>query len=284
MLRPDVAIRGDDGQKVATLRYRTVAQIEAAIDWAMTYKGRDLSSCKISADGSNWAGTATMQQYRDMLRDGWPEGLGDSEGLEGLSTDAAERLSFKRSVGGAFPIVPAYLSGAPDAMLMPYTAPMDSVRGLTLVCDGSFSAYTASDTALKYAQSVMRLVAWLQAEQIDTSVYMTITVTANGRRLIYLVPIHETGQILQPERIAAMVHPSFLRRAWFAMFEYEYHVLGDASCRSCTSGFGQAATTTSEELRQALPEAFSAIVLPKVGRGDPMKAVQESTTFKLRRG
>ena len=283
--RPDQPVRNSSGKQVATHRFRTLQQMCDALDWSIEDADNrpSKSSIKRETGRKTWTGTNTPEDYVDMLRNGWQHGVKNVEGLDGLSSDRAERLHFERNVGGVFPVVPAYLAGAPDAMLDVRPAPTDSVRGLTLVIDSSFHAGVDASTALKYAQSVMRLVAWLQSEQIDVSVYIVCPIQFDGKRFIYTTPIRESGQVLQPERIAAVVHPSWLRRAWFAMVEREYYEYDEKSCRSCTCGFGHVAHASADELRQVLPEAYSVIMLPKVGSGDPELAVKESISLKLRK-
>lgn len=284
--RPDVAIRDDNGKKTATLRYRTLAQMTDALDWANdddNDNGR-AKSCREESGESPWSGTNTADEYIGMLRDGWKHGVQDVEGLDGLSSDRAEKLTFVRDVGGVFPIIPAYLAGVPDNMLSVRPMPSDAVRGLTLVIDSSFHAGVRGDTVLEYARNVMKLIAWLQAEQIDTSIYVVCPIQFGQRRIIYTTPIRETGDVLQPERIAAVIHPSWLRRAWFAMVEREYYEYGMKECQTCLGGFGQVRHVNADEMRQVLPEAYSVIMLPKVGSGNPMAAVRESISLKLRQG
>ena len=39
---------------------------------------------------------------------------------------------------------------------------------------------------------------------------------------------------------------------------------------------------SADEMQQVLPEAYSVIMLPKVGSGDPMNAVQDAINLKLK--
>jgi hypothetical protein len=171
-MRPDQLIK--DGRKTTcTIRHRTIDDVERCMRLAK--QAADNQDWRSSVNGNaRFTGTKSIEAYADMLRDGWAHGVEDVEGLEGLSTDASDKVQFQRNVAGAFPVVPAYLAGHPASMLQPYTAPADSQRGLTLVIDTCFSAYVECDTALAYARTVMRMVAWLQAEQIETAVYSVV--------------------------------------------------------------------------------------------------------------
>lgn len=277
--RPDIVLNKDDGaERNATLRWRTVTDLEDSMQWAKD-QNRRLSSIS----RGRWSGTDTVEEYQDMLQKGWPEGITGVEGLDGLSTDAAERLTFPRNVAGCFPIVPAYLAGAPDSMLDCRPAKLDSVRGLTLVVDLCVHAGIDNQTVLAYARKVMKLVAWLQAERIDSSVYVSICEHYAGRYYTYIIPVRETGQVLQPERIAAMIHTSIFRRGWFAQIErdhYDYRLDGGLMC--VDGGYGMPSRATADELRLILPEAYSVIILPKPGDGDPEKTLMDAISVKLR--
>jgi hypothetical protein len=282
--RPDREFTNERDQKF-TVRYRTKKDMADALDWAMSTSSNRGEGA--STKSGKWSGTREPAEYVTMLREGWKHGVEDVEGLEGLSSDAAEALEFYRDVGGVFPVVPAYLAGAPDNMLAVRPAPADRVRGLTLVIDSCFDAGVHQNTVLEYAQSVMRLVAWLQAEKVDVSVYSIVPIWFSQKRYVYVTPIRETGEILQPERIASVVHPSWLRRAWFAMIEREGYACDGKYPGSREAarhgGYGSITQATADEMRAILPEAFSVIMLPKVGRTDPAKAVQDAINLKLRR-
>jgi len=266
----------------SVIRERTLDEIVSCLDWAIAQKADETAWHGTSTKKGGWSGTDTVEQYRDMLRDGWPEGIQEAEGLDGLSTDRAERLTFVRNVGGVFPVVPAYLAGAPDAMLDVRPQPVDNTRAVTLVVDSSFNCNVTSETALQYAQKVMRVVAWLSAEGIDCAVKMIVPVQLSRTRAIYIVPVRECGDVMQAERLAAIIHPAFLRRAWFALLEYEHEVLELPGARSARGGYGSSNNASADELKQAMPDAASIVMLPKVGSGDPEKAVQEALSIKLK--
>jgi hypothetical protein len=284
-LRPDVKLKSSMGKELARIRHRSIADITHALDLAIaanaagdTKRGR-MSSCK---KGSNFAGTESAEQYRDMLRDGWPEAMQGVSDLEGLSTDQRDKLRFTPNVAGAFANVPAFLHGSPLSMHCPAQQLDENAKGVTLILDGSFGASINSADCLKYAITVMGLVAWLEAEQIETSVYVSLALDLASQKYVYLVPVREQGSHLAPERIASILHPSFLRRGYFAMLESEHcdHKLPHTG--QCRRGYGSATTATAEEMRLALPDAASVILLPKVGAGCPTRAVEEALSLKLK--
>jgi len=283
MFRQDEYVQTE--KERVTIRHRTLNDYTLSMQQARADKRAkpplmsSRSSCKKATE---WQGDVTNSGYEKMLAEGWRHGVEGVEELDGLASDASERLTFERNVGGAFANVPAFLHGAPDAMLMPARRRNENMRGLTLVLDASFSAGVAGDTVLEYAQSVMKLVAWLEAERIETAVYVTIAMYMESDKYIYVTPIREAGMTMQPERIAAILHPAFLRRAWFSLLEQEHvlhHLPGARESRFC---YGHVTHADVEEMQACLPESYSVIMLPKPGRGDPVKAVHESINLKLR--
>ncbi len=112
-----------------------------------------------------------------------------------------------------------------------------------------------------------------------------MSVALGSKRVIYVTPIRECGDVIQPERLASIIHPSWLRRAWFALLEREYS-LDDGNAypeaRACRGGYGSARNASADEVRQAIPHAQSVILLPKVGSGDPQETVEDALSIKMR--
>jgi hypothetical protein len=130
----------------------------------------------------------------------------------------------------------------------------------------------------------MRMLAWLQAEQIETAVYAVVPIMlgrSRNKRVMYVTPIRQAGETMNPDRIAAVLHPSFLR-AWFSALEHDYFDRNVSDACVCKSGYGSVTHATAEEMRAAIPEAYSVIMLPKVGSGDPEQAIREAVTLKIR--
>lgn len=285
-LLPDIKVKVDGRRNKVIMRRRTIDNFFSAMQWAKDKNDDGCSWNQSSVSGKRqFTATKNIDEYVGMLRDGWEHGVEDMQALDGITSDAAERLAFHRQPGGAFPIVPAYLANDPNSMLMPVQDVSENTRGLTLVVDSCFSGGVSSQTILDYAKTIMKLVAWLSAERIECSVYSVIPIRMGSKRVVYSIPIREAGDVFQPERVAAVLHPSWLRRAWFAMVEYEFHHDDGKTfpeCAVCRGGYGGVTNTNAIELREALPESYSVIMLPKPGDGDPTKAVEEVTNLKIR--
>jgi hypothetical protein len=169
---PDFVVKTTERHYV--VRRRTLDDYARTLDLAISYRdilpgARGRAS---TSGGKQFAGT-DPDEYRNMLRDGWPEGIEGAEGLDGLVSDRLERFQLQRNVAGSFANVPAHLAGHPAAMYEMRVAQSEK-RGLTLVVDLSFNCLVAQEVVQAYARKVMRLVAWLQAQQIETAVYGTV--------------------------------------------------------------------------------------------------------------
>ncbi len=279
---PDKKVMRQHGEIDYIVRYRTLAEMIHALQSSArdTTQGRRLSSVRPCRAGG-WAGTDDALEYLDMLRNGWAHGVKGVEGLEGLSSDMQDDYTFVPSVCGTYLDVGAYQAGVPDCMLEYTPESSENIRGLTLVIDSCYSAGVNGDTVLTYAHSVMRLIAWLAAERIETAVYAVNPIQLGKHRYMYTTCIRKAGDVIQPERLAAMVHPSWLRRCWFAMLERDYYDRKLRECSGCKGSYGHVITATIDEIRACVDEAYSVILLPKIGTGDPMKAVAESISLKL---
>jgi hypothetical protein len=251
---------------------------------------------RASVEGSgyrnSWYGGVDATEVADMLSNGWEAGVKDIEGLDGLTSDLADRVELVRDVAGVFPVVPAYLAGSPDSMLNVQTAPRENTKRLTLVLNGSYNCGVDGEKVLEYAKHVMRMVAWLQAERIDTAVYICFPINFNDQKskAIYLTKLQGSDQVLQPERIAAALHTAFFRRGWFSVLEYEYHgMIAEGKkylpgSKDCTWSYGRSTEPPLNVVAKLLGDDENSIVLmPKPGYGDPEKAIREAINLKLRR-
>lgn len=278
----DYIVRSDDDE-VITVRNRPVSTVVECMHRAYTLHNHKTRRKLSSVDGlASWTGSESIEEYASILRDGWADALDGVEGLEGAMDDAASALVFQRDVCGAFPVVPAHIAGAPNSMLRPTIAPVDRTRSVTLVLDGSFASHTKAETVVEYAHSVMRLIAWLQTQQIEVAVELVCAVKWNAKRYVYTTTVREMGTVSAPERIASMLHPSWLRRAWFATVEVEHYDCTLPGSEMARSSFGSSSSLSPGEVSRLYPETESVILLPKVGKGDPRAAVENALNIKLR--
>jgi hypothetical protein len=233
----------------------------------------------------SFTGTKDMQTFLDMLSNGWPEGIAEAKGLDGLASDHHERLQFERNVSGAFVNVPAHLQGDPMSMLNPVIAPSDNTRSLTLVVDNCYNCNIESNAVLRYAQEIMRVVAWLSAERIECSVVSVTSEKYNGNLYYWVTEVKRKGDVLQPERIATCVHTSFFRRGWFSVMEHEHHEHQLKGSDACLGGYGYSVTPELSDLPTLLDEDVSSIVmLPKAdNHGDAGHAIDTAINLKLKR-
>ena len=69
--RPDMPIKDSDGRKCATLRFRTLREMESALDWSVARPENERRGSSLKtypkSDRNPWAGTNTPEEYIDML-------------------------------------------------------------------------------------------------------------------------------------------------------------------------------------------------------------------------
>src|SRR5690606_21992947 len=166
---PDFVVKTTERHYV--VRRRTLDDYARTLDLAISYRGilpgaRGKAS---TGNGKQFAGT-DPDEYRNMLRDGWPEGIEGAEGLDGLVSDRLERFQLQRNVAGSFANVPAHLAGHPAAMYEMRVAQSEK-HGITLVVDLSFKCLVTQETVKAYLRTIMRLVTCLQVDQIEKTVH-----------------------------------------------------------------------------------------------------------------
>lgn len=278
----DQVIKTAEGRRGKTIvRRRTALQVEYAVRLRQVVGGSPRESL---STGAGFHGTETAGDYLTMLSTGWRDGLRNAKGLDGLCSDSGVQIDLVKHVAGQFPIVPSYLAGVPDCMLSVERRTNEQRRSVTLIVDAAFNCTTSVKDCITYAQQVMALSAWLTEQQIACEIHAVIAVQQNGQRTIYTVPVRHFSTVLAPERVAAICHPSLLRRGYFALVECErIHRRDEYPNSVCAgAGYGSAQTASADELRQIFPDAGSVILLPKPGYGNPESAVENSLNLKIR--
>lgn len=275
-MRSDYTITDSERTNVV-VRWRTIAEYADMLREAIASGGSG-GGARASAP---FAGTANASEYLTMLETGWPDGVHGVEGLDGLSVDAEARPTLQRSVAGCFPSVPDFIAGSPLSMYDVQRLPSEH-QSVCLVINAATPGSTDASVILEYAHSVMRLIAALHAQHLDAAIVLMVRLHMGSRDYCYPVRIRELGQVLQPERIAATLHPSWLRRAFFSAIDHDAHNGCKDAGSASNSGYGSAQGIDGELCRQLLPDARSVLILPQPGEGDPTKAVQEALSVKLR--
>jgi hypothetical protein len=218
-----------------------------------------------------------------MLRDGWPEGIQGVSELAGLATDESERHEIYRDVAGFHPDVPSTIAGTPCDMFAMRRTTSASKRSVTLVNDASYNAGVTAETAQRHAIEVMKLVSHLVAEGIDCEVYNVQSIQMRKLHTVYVTPVRTLGSPIMPERIASLLHPSFLRRSWFAMAELEKDKGMKGSEDVVPSSYGRAMRLEPALIKAVLPDAVSVVIMPKPGDGATAETLYNTVNLKLQR-
>lgn len=283
-MQPDIILDGEVGKRPTVARWRTLADFVVAFE---SEAASDGSSHERTQYYKEWSG-CTIDWARDVLLGrGWDEAVSSCEGLDGLTSDSDYRPQLVRSVAGAFPIVPVYLQGDPQCIYDVRQEKSDAKRALTLIIDMGYSAAVKAAEAMRHAQAIMRVVAWMQAEQIACEVISadaTLFIgNSEGKACIdyTLYRVKRADMPYAPERIASALHPGWLRRVSFSLVEH--HAKAGILPKDAPGNYGRSQQLDLRLLAKAIPDAESIVVTPKVGTVNPEQALKHVINLKLKR-
>lgn len=172
---------------------------------------------------TGWTGTRDLQHALDMARDGWQDGAqAIGKALDSLPPGVEALPDWQLDGPGAFPCIPAFLSGEPECMWKLEDNRRTAHR-LSLLVPHSYSAGVSTNQAMQYAKAIAALVRSIEASGIDVAVY-SVSSGQNGytdqkKDCLYAVVVREFGEPLDLAKIAFAFHPSMLRRLGFCWRE-----------------------------------------------------------------
>lgn len=217
--------------------------------------------------GESFSGTPDLRAAMKLAREGWQAGAkAIAKALDSLPPESQSLPDWQLEAAGAFPCVPAYLTGEPECMFR-FNDGARSERRLAFVVPHSYGGGITPDEAQQYAMAVAALVRAAEASGIESAVYsMSCSAgkdygySVSCQLVTYSIAIREFGEPLDLAKVAFAFHPSFYRRVGFAWRERtpEAVAAGVAS-----GGYGASGNTTLEHLRQCAK-------VGNVGEGSPV--------------
>lgn len=165
---------------------------------------------------TSFCGGDSFEAARLGAKNGHPPAVKRSERFmnkleaEGFSLPS---LSFEHSVAGAFPCVPSFLAGAPDAMLEPVQSPSDRspIKVFASIC---CSGGIDSKSFEKRGVTILALVRKLQAVR-PVELFIYADLYGHGGAAIPVIKI-ETRTVDLSSASYAIAHAGFLRQLCFA--------------------------------------------------------------------
>lgn len=167
--------------------------------------------------------TATMQEAIGLMRNGWHTGVQTVMATLDMLPAAEDVLpDWSLEAAGAFPCVPAFLSGEPECIwrMQDYRK---AEQRLTMVVPGSLPERVAGDTALRYAAAVAAVARMIEANGISVAIIAVTASKSRQNETLYInsVYVREHGEPFDLSKIAFSVHPSFARRISWAWREQQ---------------------------------------------------------------
>lgn len=193
------------------------------------------SASKKTNGGDNWSGCRTLDDALRMTREGWQAGAQSLGKLLDHLTPAQDVLpDWSLDVAGAFPCVPAYLTGEPEAVWR-MSDERKSVRRLALIVPGTYHAGNGADAIMVYAKAIAAVARAVEASGIDVAIY-SLDVSKGNHIAAVAVSIRAYGEPMDLAKIAFAFHPAWLRRISFAWRE-RTKAACDVGIASCGYGY-----------------------------------------------
>lgn len=223
--------------------------------------------------GAGWDGAY------DAYCGGWAEGAHKAYALaETLKPrPQATRTVLKRSMAGAFPNVPAYLAGHPQAMFQPVKRHAQGRPFVHLYVPLAYSGSIKAETAFNRGCALVAIIDALETSGCRVRVTGVDSSESESLRYVATYDLKAYGARLDVDTlIFTVAHPAFLRRIMFAHIER----CNDAGVRKLTHmGYGVAVPTH----KLNLPEDGHGVTvrfpeLPLRAQGTPESFLREMVT------
>jgi len=192
------------------------------------FGGLRCASLERSDSRTKWSGTESLSEAIRLSREGWPEGREMIRNIrENISVEKllprSNRLTRTVDLSGDEPDIDLYLQGDPEHMATLWDR-IELAYGKVVRIAMSRSASASTDPE----RIVHRGVAVLSAVEIMILLGFTVEIDLidSTKRSDYFIeyqtPILHAGDPLHLDTLAFMlIHPSVLRRIWFAVAENE---------------------------------------------------------------
>jgi hypothetical protein len=184
--------------------------------------------------GDSFTGTNTFEDAIKLARDGWVEGAQQvAAQLDALPPEIECLPDWRLEPIGAMVCVPAVVSGEPECMWYREESARAG-RQVAIVVYGSYSGCIPKSEAMNYACNLAALMRALEASGVDTALYITCAYQDYSQATV----VREFGEPMDLAKIAFCMHPSYLRRLYFAYGE----LTADRVARGIgSSGYGGSA-------------------------------------------
>jgi len=192
------------------------------------YNGMRCASLDSDDQSKKWSGTSSLAEAINLAHRGWPEGrfrvleLSGKINIEELLSHT-QKFSRNLDVAGDEPDIDCFLHGVPENMVTlqehvssGYGKVLRFFLNRSASCDVDANAIVRKGIALCSMIKTMTLLGY------STEITLTVAVMKNNCNYEIFIPVLHAGDPLNMDTLAFMfIHPSVLRRLFFAVVECE---------------------------------------------------------------
>lgn len=217
--------------------FDTLKEMRTFIDETPVMLENAIKNYNHSNEGSKrFTGTKNMAEANVMLTAGYPEGVKELKTVKAKPSRNGQMEIF-RSFQGFTPSVGDVVAGSPLNMLNARHSVKASCKVVDVVLGAAFSCEWSTDDIMKEAKKAVQAVMTAENNGYRVNLYICFSCAYLGANRAkentcdVLVKIKGANQKLDLLRVSyPVIHPSFLRRHVFAIYERSVELNGGYGC------------------------------------------------------
>ena len=210
--------------KTITKIFNSFSELENFISSSPRVKGNEerLTSEDISDTFIKFSGTSDYSQAAEFLRSGYNYGFEQlQKEMTGLARNYKNVVTVKNDVFGVVPNIGAYMTGHPKNMInIKNEKRVVKTKVINMIINTTVPArYTQEDIITLGAATLLQLVR-LERNGYKVNLYVANKIEWKSNQLVCFTKLKNSSENLNLLKVAyPIVHPSFLRRHMFAVYE-----------------------------------------------------------------
>ncbi len=234
--------------KTITKIFNSFTELESFISSSPRVKGNEERSTSedMSDTFFKFSGTTDYAQAAEFLRSGYNYGFEQlQKEMTGLAKNYKNVVTVKNDVYGVVPNIGAYMTGHPKNMFNIKTEKRAvKTKVINMIVNTSVPAkYTKDDIVRLGAATLLHLVR-LERNGYKVNLYVANKIEWRSNQLVCFTKVKNSSEQLNLLKVAyPIVHPSFIRRHMFAVYERTIKI---------DSGYGYPQSVESKDLPVSL--------------------------------
>jgi hypothetical protein len=186
----------------------------------------------LRTDSAAFHGTPDWPTALDLARFGWPEGRTLLRKVSvAMPTAALQERVVQWDVAGAYPDVARASAGAPDCMMADQPVEARPSQAVRVVVSIATPWTTSLAEFVNRGAAILSAVEAAEAAGLRVEVVAEETATLQGNSFSVSILLKSAGHPADRDTLAFfLIHPSALRRVFFALLETEPHLAHFSSC------------------------------------------------------